>query len=42
MAELAADFSSGTPARDRATYVLVRRGTRWTVAALRVMPAENP
>jgi len=42
LAELTAEFSSGTPARDRATYVLVRRGDRWNVAALRVMPAENP
>jgi uncharacterized protein (TIGR02246 family) len=42
LAELTAEFSSGTPVRDRATYVLVRREDRWNVAALRVMPAEGP
>ena len=41
LAELTAEFSSGTP-RDRATYVFVRRGDRWKVAALRVMAAEGP
>jgi len=41
LAELTAEFSSGTPARDRATYVMVRRGDRWEAAALRIMPAEE-
>ena len=39
--ELTAEFSAGEPARDRATYVIVRRGEAWQVAALRVMQAET-
>ncbi len=41
IAELTAEFSAGEPARDRATYVIVRRGEAWQVAALRVMLAER-
>jgi hypothetical protein len=39
--EVSARFSAGEPERDRATYVMVRRGGRWLVEALRVMPAER-
>ena len=39
--ELTAEFSVGEPARDRATYVIVRTGDAWQVAALRVMLAEG-
>lgn len=35
-----AEFTVGEPTRDRATYVLVRLGGAWQVAALRVMEAE--
>jgi len=37
-----AEFSAGEPARDRATFIMVRRDGVWKVAALRVMQAENP
>jgi hypothetical protein len=40
VADCTAEFSAGEPTRDRATYVLVRRGGAWQVAALRVMEAE--
>lgn len=40
IADCTAKFTVGEPARDRATYVLVRRGGAWKVAALRVMEAE--
>ena len=39
--ELTAEFSVGEPTRDRATYVIVRTGDAWQVAALRVMLAEG-
>ena len=42
LADCTATFTVGVPVRDRATYVLVRRGGTWQVAALRVMPAESP
>jgi len=41
LADCTAEFSAGLPVRDRATYVLVRRGGTWQVAALRVMQAES-
>jgi uncharacterized protein (TIGR02246 family) len=41
IADCTAEFTIGQPARDRATYVLVRRGSAWKVAALRVMDAEG-
>jgi uncharacterized protein (TIGR02246 family) len=41
IAELTAEFSAGEPARDRATFVIVRTGDAWQVAALRVMQAER-
>lgn len=34
------EYSVGEPARDRATYVVVRRNGEWRVAVLRVMIAE--
>ena len=37
-----AEFSAGEPARDRATYVMVRQDGIWKVSALRVMQAEQP
>lgn len=40
VADCTAEFSAGEPARDRATYVIVRRGGVWQVAALRVMQTE--
>lgn len=40
VADCTAEFSAGEPTRDRATYVLARRGGEWQVAALRVMQAE--
>ncbi|HSJ30441.1 MAG TPA: SgcJ/EcaC family oxidoreductase [Longimicrobiales bacterium] len=40
VADCTAEFTVGEPTRDRATYVLVRRGEFWQVAALRVFEAE--
>jgi uncharacterized protein (TIGR02246 family) len=42
IADVTAEFTAGQPSRDRATYVLVRRGGSWKIAALRVMEAEAP
>jgi uncharacterized protein (TIGR02246 family) len=41
IADCTAEFTAGEPARDRATYVIVRDAGTWRVAALRVMDAEE-